>query len=156
MSMMSPSKAAGGVILAQTSITFAANEKIPAGTKYDLDLKWNPDATPQTTIIIPANETWELKDLYLSTTLPPGVLAAGFSASQVKIKKDADRIMDYSEVLAAVITTNPGRPNGLHANITYEGASQLSAEIQTTAEMSNGAQIATVLLTILIPYEKHA
>ena len=156
MSMMSPSKAAGGVILATATISIgSAAGKIPAGTKYDLNLKWNPDATPQTTIIIPANETWELKDLYLSTELPGGPLAMGFSASQVKIKKDADRIMDYSEVLAAVITTNPGRPNGLHANITYEGASQLSAEIQTTAEMDFSAN-QSVTLIVLIPYEKHA
>ena len=155
MSMMSPSKAAGGVILATAVIPFTAGQKIPAGTKYDLNLKWNPDATPQKTIIIPANETWELKDLYLSTELVAGPLAMGFSASQVKIKKDADRIMDYSEVLAAVITTNPGRPNGLHANITYEGASQLSAEIQTTAEMTQAAA-GSVTLIVLIPYEKHA
>ena len=155
MSMMSPSKAAGGVILATALIPAgSAQSKVPAGTKYDLNLKWNPDATPQTTIIIPANETWELKDLYLSTALA-GPVAAGFNASQVKVKKDADRIMDYSEVLAAVITTNPGRPNGLHANITYEGASQLSAEIQTTAEMTIEANT-PVTLIVLIPYEKHA
>ena len=151
MSMMSPSKAAGGVILATADIPAGA---IAAGTKFDLDLKWNPDATPQKTIIIPANETWELKDLYLSAALPAAVLGALFNASQVKIKKDADRIMDYSEVLAAVITTNPGRPNGLHANITYEGASQLSAEIQTTGSIA--APGAAVKLIILIPYEKHA
>lgn len=121
--IMSPPKAAGGVIRASVSIPGGTQP----GTSLELDLKWNPDAAVSKMVVIPANEEWELKDLYTATQYG----AEPVASAQVRIRKDADRILDYSEILASVYVGNPGRPNGLHANLTFAGASQMTMDLIT-------------------------
>lgn len=122
---ISPPKAAGGVIRATVNLVAG----IAAGTSIPMDLKWNPDAAVEKLITIPANEEWELKDLYTSTNYA-GANGA-IASAQLRIKKDADRILDYSEIVGSVWVGNPGRPNGLHANLTYAGASQMTFDLIT-------------------------
>ena len=141
MSMIN-TKSAGGIILATASIANGA----AAGTITALDLKWSPLVGASKEVIIPANELWEIKDAYVITAVDAG---SGDILPQVNLKKDNDRIMDTTEILDAIVISNTSRPNGLHANVRYEGASHISADVIT-----NAAATAARALRIVFPFEK--
>lgn len=137
----SPSKSAGGVITASGTVANAA----PAGTSIPLNLKWLPTVAATRNLIIPGSEVWQLTDLYIGAEA-----GAGGVAPQIGIYKDVDHVMDYSEVLTAVIVSNPGRPNGLHSDLAFQGATQMSMTALTTILAAAAGTI-----TAYIPFEKH-
>ena len=141
MSMVN-TKSAGGIIIATASVASGA----AAGTISAMDLKWSPLVGASKEVIIPANELWEIKDAYVISATDAG---SGDVIPQVNLKKDNDRIMDTTEILDAVVISNTSRPNGLHANVRYEGASHISADLITN-KLSTGA----ANLRVIFPFEK--
>lgn len=138
---MTNTKAAGGIIIA--TATIANNQAV--GSIIPMNLKWNPSVSPEKEVIIPANELWELKDAYC---IIAGDAAANF-LPQINVKKDQDRIMDVTEILSAIVISNQSRPNGLHANIRYEGASHMSMDL-----VVNGTNATGVNVRVIFPFEK--
>ena len=135
-------KSAGGIIFATASVPNGA----AAGSIIAMDLKWSPLVGSSKEVIIPANELWEIKDAYCISAADAG---AADVLPQVNLKKDNDRIMDTSEILDAVVVSNTSRPNGLHANVRYEGASHISADL-----IINDAASAAREIRVIFPFEK--
>lgn len=143
MSIQVSTKAAGGTVLATASIPDAS----PAGYETPLNLKWNPREQSTQTVIIPIGESWTFIDLYVINSAGAGTDVQ----PTIEIKKDQDRVLDYSEYLDAVQVGSNQRPNGLHGFLTYEGASQLSMKVITT-ELAAAART----IKAFVPYEKNA
>lgn len=135
-------KAAGGNIDATGAFLNAAL----AGTIIALDLEWNARIGKEKEIIIPTAETWTLTDLYYASTA-----AAGTDVNPViEVKKDNDRLLDTTNRALSLLVTSNQRPNGLHANLQFEGGSHM-----TMNAISNAIAGAARTITGTMPYEKY-
>ena len=111
---------AGGTI--SISGTFKANSVI--GTIVASSIKWTTTVAAQNEVIIPISEMWLITDCYCTTAANAG----DTDDIQLRFKKDNDRLMDTSEILATVLTSSNARPNGLHGNLQYEGGTHMQVE----------------------------
>jgi len=134
-------KAAGGSIIATATVPNAT----AAASILPMNLQWTPSIGAANEIIIPAQELWLLKDLYVTSSANAGTDII----PQINIKKDNDRLLDSSEYLDVVLVTSNSRPNGLHANLEFEGASHMTMDLVTSVVA--GAERA---VRAIIPYEK--
>ena len=111
---------AGGVITLTADFTASA----PVGTIVPCNIKWSTTVSAENEIIIPISEMWLLTDCYVTS-----IGNAGNDVDcQLRFKKDSDRLMDTSEILATVVTSYNARPNGLHGNLQYEGGTHMQVE----------------------------
>lgn len=134
-------KAAGGSIIATASVANAD----PAASIYPMSLQWTPSIAAASEIIIPAQELWTLKDLYVTSSENAGMDII----PQINIKKDNDRLLDTSEYLDVVLVTSNSRPNGLHANLEFEGASHMTMDLITSVVAGAARAVRAI-----VPYEK--
>ena len=139
---MSMVKSAGGSILYTGSIANAA----AAGTIEEADIQWNLKITASKEVIIPTAETWILTDLFVSSAADGG----NETNPVLEFYKDSDRKLDNSKFLNTVLVTNTSRPNGLNANLEYEGGSHMTATFITSAAASAARSIKAVA-----PFEKY-
>ena len=117
MSVTQTYKAAGGTLLMEAA--FTANGGV--GETIVGSITWDPQQDSTKLVQIPIAETWQIVDLYsISTT------DATTNNPQVEFYKDTDRKLDVSKPLGTVVVTSAQRPNGLNADLRYEGGSQMS------------------------------
>lgn len=139
---MSMVKSAGGSIIYTASIANAA----VAGTQAEADIQWNLKISATKEVIIPTAETWILTDLFAASTAD-----AGTDVNPVlEFYKDSDRKLDNSKFLLTVLVSNNARPNGLNANLEYEGGSHMTATFITSV-----AAGAARSLKAIAPFEKY-
>lgn len=113
---MSMGKAAGGTLKFESD--FGANAAV--GTSIVSDITWDPQQASAKIVYIPNAETWLLTDVYAVSATE----ATSFNPI-VSFFKDTDRKLDNSKPLNTVIVTSAQRPNGLNADLEYEGGSQM-------------------------------
>ena len=123
---------AGGTI--SISGTFSANAVI--GTIVSSSIKWTTTVSAQNEVIIPISEMWLITDCYVTSAANGG----GSADVQLRFKKDNDRLMDTSEILATVLTTANARPNGLHGNLQYEGGTHMQVEATNNVAVGGSNQ----------------
>jgi len=112
-------KAAGGTLLLEGSFSAGAT----AGTIAQADIKWNAKQAAAKLVQLPISETWQITDLYVTSATN-----ATSNDPVVEFYKDTERLLDISKPLGTVIVSSAQRPNGLNADLRYEGGSQLSAQ----------------------------
>lgn len=134
-------KAAGGNIRVTATIPNAT----PAGRIIAASLQWTPVIPAAAEIIIPTQELWLLKDCYVTSDANAG----GQTNPVLNIKKDNDRLLDTSEILNVVNVTSAQRPNGLHANLQFEGGTHMTIEA-----VIGVAATAARAISAIVPFEK--
>ena len=133
---------AGGTI--QATATIPASAAI--GQAVICTLLYDPSYATDTLVTIPQTERWRLTDVWIRAAADAGIT----TNCEIHFKKDVDRTVDRSKPLAVVLITAAQRPNGLNADIEYEGGSQLSMFAVPT--VANDATADSVVA--YIPYEK--
>lgn len=113
---MSMGKSAGGTIKFESD--FAASAAV--GTTVVADILWDPQQASAKIVYIPNAESWLLTDVYAVSATE----ATSFNPIVVFFK-DTDRRLDNSKPLNTIIVTSAQRPNGLNADLEYEGGSQM-------------------------------
>lgn len=139
---MSMVKSAGGSILYTAAIANAA----AAATIAEATIQWNLKITGTKEVIIPTAETWILTDLFASSAADAG----NETNPVLEFYKDSDRKLDNSKFLNTVLVSNTSRPNGLNANLEYEGGSHMTATFITSAVATAARNIKAIA-----PYEKY-
>ena len=147
MSAVVSTKAAGGTLTITATKTAAAGA-VAVGTVFNCDLRWDPRVAVKREIIIPISELWLLTDLYIASQAATGDYAGGNPI--LEFRKDTDRVLDYSQPVDNVFVGLNARPNGLHANLQYEGGTHMSVNGIVTVLTAAGAGA----LAAYAPYEK--
>ena len=139
---MSMVKSAGGSIIYTAAFANAA----AAGTQIQASIQWNLQITAATEVIIPTAETWILTDLFVASAADGGTDINPV----IEFYKDSDRKLDNSKFLNTVIVTSNSRPNGLNANIEYEGGSHMTATVISSVVAGAARNVKAVA-----PFEKY-
>ena len=139
---MSMVKSAGGSILYTAAFANAA----VAGTQVQASIQWNLALSATKEVIIPTAETWILTDLFAASAADAGTDINPI----VEFYKDADRKLDNSKFLNTVLVANTSRPNGLNANLEYEGGSHMTAIVISSVVAGAARNVKAVA-----PYEKY-
>lgn len=123
-------KAAGGTLLLSTTYPANSND----GDVRQADIKWNPKQASTKLVQIPISETWQITDIYATSATD-----ATTNNPVVEFYKDTERLLDISKPLGTILVGSAQRPNGLNADLRYEGGSQLSAQFVALADNSASA-----------------
>jgi len=113
---MSMGKSAGGTIKFESDFSASA----AVGTSVVADILWDPQQASAKIVYIPNAESWLITDVYANSATE----ATSFNPIVVFFK-DTDRRLDNSKPLNTIIVTSAQRPNGLNADLEYEGGSQM-------------------------------